>query len=241
MELKIEGNRLINGGHKEAAIEEEFLYPLLKSSDLANGRTKSPRLKVLVTQRAIGDDTSIIAKSAPKTWQYLIANRAALDRRGSTIYRNKPPFSIFGVGEYSFSEWKVAISGFYKRLHFEVIPPSQGKPTMLDDTCYFLSCDTKQEAEFLCDILNSDTCKEALSSMIFWSDKRPITIDLLKRLSIASLARRLGRSDEYDRFAVKRDKASRRKDRAAQRGRRGDDLFFLGDESDEAPLLKGIR
>jgi len=33
--------------------------------------------------------------------------------------------------------------------------------------------------------------------MIFWSDKRPITIDVLKHLNIQALARELNREDEY--------------------------------------------
>jgi len=35
---------------------------------------------------------------------------------------------------------------------------------------------------------------------VFWSDKRPITIDLLKRLDIGRLAAALGRLDEYENF-----------------------------------------
>jgi hypothetical protein len=37
--------------------------------------------------------------------------------------------------------------------------------------------------------------------MIFWSDKRPITIDLLKRLSIEALAREVGRENDYFSYA----------------------------------------
>jgi len=33
--------------------------------------------------------------------------------------------------------------------------------------------------------------------MIFWGGKRPITVDLLKRLDIEALARELGREGEY--------------------------------------------
>lgn len=33
--------------------------------------------------------------------------------------------------------------------------------------------------------------------MIFWEDKRPITIDILKRLNIQSLAQSLGSESEY--------------------------------------------
>ena len=69
-----------------------------------------------------------------------------LDGRGSSIYRSCPPFSIFGIGEYSFAPWKVAISGFYKRLSFVAVAPLDGKPAMLDDTCYFLPCQTAGQA-----------------------------------------------------------------------------------------------
>ena len=33
-----------------------------------------------------------------------------LDNRKSSIYNKRPRFSIFGIGDYSFSKWKVAIS-----------------------------------------------------------------------------------------------------------------------------------
>jgi hypothetical protein len=38
--------------------------------------------------------------------------------------------------------------------------------------------------------------------MVFWNNKRPITIDLLKRLSIRKLASVLGRVDEYLAFTL---------------------------------------
>jgi len=40
--------------------------------------------------------------------------------------------------------------------------------------------------------------------MVFWSEKRPITVDLLKRVDLEKVAKRLGRSDEY-RLFTKRD------------------------------------
>jgi hypothetical protein len=84
-----------------------------------------------------------LQRSAPKAWQYLLANGAVLAKRGSSIYRNRPRFSIFGVGEYSFSPWKVAISGLYKKLEFVEVPPFRDRPVVLDDTCYFFPCQSK--------------------------------------------------------------------------------------------------
>ena len=81
----------------------------------------APNRWMLVTQTCVGEETSTIRERAPRTWAYLEAHGAALDRRGSSIYRGRPRFSIFGVGEYTFAPWKVAISGFYKRLAFKVV------------------------------------------------------------------------------------------------------------------------
>ena len=50
-------------------LETDYLYPLLKCSDLSNGRLTPQRL-VLVTQRAVGGDTAGIARSAPRTWRH---------------------------------------------------------------------------------------------------------------------------------------------------------------------------
>jgi hypothetical protein len=113
---------------------------------------------------------------------------------------NRPRFSVFGVGPYSFAPWKIAISGLYKKLQFVIVPPSDGRPVMVDDTCYSIPCQSKDEAELLLELLSSDIASEFLSSLIFFDSKRPITIDVLSRLSINELARELGRLDELQEF-----------------------------------------
>ena len=177
-------------------IEDDFLYPLLKSSDIAKGDT-DPRLSILVTQRTPGQDTSQIQSAAPRTWQYLTSHAERLDARGSSVYRNKPPFSIFGVGTYSFSPWKVAISGLYKRLQFTAVGPVNGKPVMLDDTCYFISCESEAEAMLLESILRDKRASDFYSSFIFWDEKRPITVELLRKLDLLELAKQIGVDTQY--------------------------------------------
>jgi len=66
---------------------------------------------------------------APKTWEYLTKYSDLLDKRGSSIYKDKPRFSIFGVGDYTFGNWKIAIPALYKKLEFSVIGPYQNKPS----------------------------------------------------------------------------------------------------------------
>lgn len=186
MELRREGCGYRNALGERVDLEETYLYPLLKSSDVANGRAATRF--VLLTQRTIGEPTEGIAARAPRTWDYLQAHAAALDARSSRIYRGRPRFSVFGVGPYTFKPWKVAVSGLYKGLEFRVVGPSHGRSTtVLDDTCYFLACASREEAESMQRALSSDRCRRFLSSLVFLDEKRPITVDVLRRLDLDAL------------------------------------------------------
>lgn len=188
MELRSRGHDNFENGLGEIVkLEPTYLYPMLKSSELMKPYP-TPSRYMLVTQRRIGEDTSQIERKAPLTWRYLQACESYLDQRASSIYRNRPSFSIFGVGPYSFAPWKVAISGFYKRLEFRCIGPSRGKPIVLDDTCYFLSFQAKNDAENIADLLNSDSATGFFRSLVFWDSKRPITVQLLASLDLGKLA-----------------------------------------------------
>lgn len=195
MEFDRVGKTLVNGYGDVVDIEPDYVFPLLKSSDLGNGRIHL-RKAVLVTQRHTGDDTLEIKLKAPKTWSYLAKHGDALDGRKSSIYTNRPRFSVFGVGPYSFAPWKIAISGLYKQLSFVIVPPLKGRPVMVDDTCYSIACQTKSEASLLYELLTSPLAYGFLESLIFIDSKRPITVDLLRRLSLVELARELGKIKE---------------------------------------------
>jgi hypothetical protein len=202
MELEqIHDTLFLNGIGEKYFLEKEYLYPLLKSSDIGNGRTENCRKLVLVTQQSVSDDTSSIQNLAPKTWQYLLEHGHYLENRKSSIYKNKPPYSIFGVGSYSFKSWKIAISGLYKQLKFCLVKPMNGKPVMFDDTVNFLSFETEEEAKFIFELITSTPAIEFLNSMIFWDEKRPITIDILRRLSLKAVARELGVLESYLQWA----------------------------------------
>lgn len=201
MEFRKGNGHFTNGRHEECPLEATYLFPLLKSSDVANGRT-APERYVLVTQRKPSDDTAAIQKNAPKTWDYLMAHAGDLDQRGSIIYQKRPRFSIFGVGDYTFAPWKVAVSGLYKNCRFEVVGQQHGKPILLDDTCYFIPCSSEKEARFLCELLNSDICQRFLRSLVFFDAKRPITIDILNRIDLNMVAKHVNRESEARKFLV---------------------------------------
>lgn len=201
-ELVQKGGEIENGMGTRVDVEDEVLFPLLKSSDLA--RKRDPRKWLLVPQRTMSTSPESLQHSAPKAWRYLLANAGRLARRGSSIYRNRPRFSIFGVGDYSFSPWKVAIAGLYKKLEFVKVAPFQGRPVVLDDTCYFFSCQSEQECNVLYELVQSDLAREFWSAFVFWDAKRPITAQVLNLLDFAALARTTGMESEVARVLAER-------------------------------------
>ena len=82
----------------------------------------------------------------------------------------------------------MAVSGFYKSPKFSLIIPINGKPAMLDDTCYYLSFKDFNNAFYTWILLNTDVVKKFLSSIVFLDSKRPYTKEVLMRIDILQLA-----------------------------------------------------
>lgn len=197
MELRrTENGTVENKLGERVALEPEYLFPLLKCSDLANGRLKPERV-VLVTQRRVGEDTSSIASNAPRTWRYLQNHRQRFTERKSSIYAGRVPFALFGIGAYAFTEWKVAVSGLHRVPRFQVLGPLDEKPVFVDDTCYYLSFETKREATLVAEILNSEPCLRFLNALTFTDSKRPITVELLQRLNLSAIADEAGLGEKW--------------------------------------------
>jgi hypothetical protein len=205
MELSKSKNSFINGFGETVELPEDYLYPMYKSSNISKKDLKEPEKWMLVTQKKIGDETKNISLNSPRTWDYLLAHSGALDERKSTIYKKAPRFSIFGVGDYTFKPWKVSISGLYKNLKFNKIGPYEGKPIVLDDTCYMLGFDTEEEAQFILELLESDIAKEFILALVFKDNKRPITVALLNRINLRTISIKLDLEYTFDRFFLKAD------------------------------------
>ena len=198
MELRREGRTLINGYGEAVDVPYDYLYPMYKSSNIAKETVVSPARFMLVTQQKIGQETAEIRKNSPKTWKYLLKYQQELDARRSTIYKKAPPYAIFGVGEYSFMPWKVAISGLYKNIKFQLIGSFEGRPIVLDDTCYSLGFERKEQAQFVLELLTSNAGKEFIESIVFHDNKRPVTVAVLNRISLKELAKENDCKAEYE-------------------------------------------
>jgi hypothetical protein len=181
MELeRIEGG-FRNALGEEFELEEDLVYGILKSSDLKEDTINDSRKYTIITQKRIGEETSQILERLPKTKAYLHRHKEHFLNRKSSIYNGKPMFSIFGIGDYSFKPYKVAISGFYKQTKFTLIKPN-GTVLLLDDTCYFIGFETFEEAQKIQNLLNQIETQEFIESFMFTDSKRAITKDLLMRI-----------------------------------------------------------
>ena len=195
MELEKVNGHYVNGLNEEVILEDGLVYGILKSSDLKNTVINQTRKFTIVTQKKVGQETKYIKTEYPKTYQYLTKHQANFDARKSSIYNNKPLFSIFGIGDYSFKPFKVAISGLYKTFHFTLILPQDNKPVMLDDTCYLIGFDKIEFAAYTLILLNADTTVQFLQSVTFPDAKRIFTKDVLMRIDLLELAKQIGKTD----------------------------------------------
>lgn len=196
MELDEIDGILYNGYNEIVDIEPDLVYLLLKSSDLAKSEITF-RKKVIVTQTKVGEQTIAIKQFYPKTWAYLNKYKDELDGRKSSIYKNKPAFSIFSIGDYSFKPYKIAISGLYKKINFQLLKPLNNKSVMVDDTCNFISFDTEAEAQLIYGLLTSPEVTTFLNATIFWDSKRPITTEILNSVDLLKVAIQLGLENHY--------------------------------------------
>lgn len=182
MELTVNGDNYQNKNNDIVSLEDDLLYPLLKSSDVKVPVVTDSAKRIIITQQKLKEDTGYIKQDFPLIWKYLTTNEEHFSNRKSNIYAKAPQFSIFGIGEYTFRKYKVAISGFYKEGMFSLV--YNNKPMMLDDTCYYLSFDDYDTAYTTMLILNSWVVKSFLQNIVLLDSKRPYTKKVLKRIDI---------------------------------------------------------
>lgn len=188
MELTItEDGQYMNGAGEKVCLEPDLVYPLVKSSMCRKPVISEYSKYVLVTQRRVREDTSFIHELYPKTWQYLETHKSLFAARQSSIYKGAPEYAMFGVGDYSFSRYKVCVSGFYKEPRFCVLYSMDGRPVMTDDTCYFICFSSYSLAYTAMLYLNSAKVQAFLKAISFADSKRPYTKKVLERLDFSRI------------------------------------------------------
>jgi hypothetical protein len=165
---------------ERVALEPSLVYPLLKATDLHHGRV--PTRWLLVPQRAATDDPARLLADAPLARAYLERHAVRLAARKSSVYRKRPPYSLFGLGPYTFAPWKVAVSAFHASANFRVIGPIEDQLVVFDDTCCLLAFADEAAARASAAELARAPFRDSLTARCFVEAKRPITVALLDSL-----------------------------------------------------------
>lgn len=187
MELNYVDGKYFNGLGEIVDIEQDSIYPLLKSSDIGKGY-RGIRKFLILPQKKITENVDNLRNTRPKTYSYLLSHADFFDSRKSIIYKNKSRFSVFGLGDYSFLPYKVVISSLYKDLQFSLVAPVNNMPVMVDDTCYLLGFDNFSFAKITYCILQSEELKNFIKNICFSDAKRVVSRDLLMRINLYQLS-----------------------------------------------------
>jgi hypothetical protein len=189
MQLKKKNGIFINGLGEEFELEEDLVYSYLKGSFLKNKLINSSNLFTIITQTNLSYTNSENFEKFPLTLNYLREHEQYFNARKSAIYKNKAKFAIFGIGDYSFSPYKIGIASLYKKFSVTLIMPDEnGKPIMPDDTCYFLGFNSFKDALITFGLLNSSIVNDFINSIAFNDSMRKFTKEVLMRINLVKIA-----------------------------------------------------
>ena len=165
----------INDGAKKkveaitTAIEEELVFPLLRGRDVQRWRAV-PSEHILMMQDSKtrrGIDVKKVERDFPKAHAYLCRFETELRSRAAfrRYFRETDPFwSMFNVSDFTFARWKVVWREQASELTCAVVGRSEGKPVVPDHKLMMVEVGSKEEAFYLCALLNSSAARLAVSS-----------------------------------------------------------------------------
>ncbi len=146
----------------EAWVEASRILPLVRGRDVRRWHAAPSRFIVMVQdpERRQGIDTEVLKREAPHTLAYLKRFAPLLTAR--PLFRKyfagkqAPFYSIYNVGVYTFSPWKVLWREVASHPTAAVIGPDpRGRPVIPDHKLMFIPCASSEEAHYVCAILNA--------------------------------------------------------------------------------------
>lgn len=160
---------------REASVESDLVFPLVRGRDITGRWRANPSCAILVPHdrrtgwRAI--DPAVMQTRYPRALSYFQAFRDVLANRPSYKDRRAkhPYYIIFRVYPESFYPYKVAWQRMTKEMKAVVLSPArlgplENREVIPTDTVTFVSAKKKEEAHFICAILNSTSVRAAISA-----------------------------------------------------------------------------
>jgi SAM-dependent methyltransferase len=152
-----------------AAIEKEVLYPLLRGRDVRRWSAR-PSAYIIMAQDANtrrGIDVATMESRYPRLHAYLSRFEALLRSRAAfrRYFRSTDPYwSMFNISDFTFAPWKVVWREQSSVFMAAAVGPVDGRPVVPDHKLMMVEVDSKEEAYYLCAVLNSTPALLAVAS-----------------------------------------------------------------------------
>lgn len=171
-------------------IENDLVYPFLKPRNVKKWKM-SGFIYGILPQRKNGEkNESQLRTNYPLTYKYLYNFKRDLLNRSSKWFKTIgiPFYSFFGLGDYSFSPYKIVWCCMSYQPSFSVVSKIDdknigNKEVMPDNTIGYIPANNKAEAHYICAILNSDMAKRYLENRSSKS-KWGISINMVENIPI---------------------------------------------------------
>jgi hypothetical protein len=148
----------------QMAIEPDLLYPLLRGRDVKRWQAQ-PSAYILMAQDPIkrqGIAEDEMKTHYPKTYQYLKRFEGVLRERAAykRYFRSDAPFySMFDVGDYTLAPYKVMWRYVATDFISSVVGSMDAEPIVPNEKLMLISCDTEEEAHYVCAMCNSSPAR----------------------------------------------------------------------------------
>lgn len=162
--------------HVETVIEPDLVYPLVRGRDVDRWAAVPSAHIILAQDPATRKGIPVSQmkrRHLSRTLAYLSRFEEQLRRRSSSSVRRLmeegPFYSMFAVGPYTMSEWKVMWPEVGTTVRAGVCGPTsveQVKPVLADHTVVTVSCEGEQQAFFVCALANASPAQLVVSGYI---------------------------------------------------------------------------
>jgi SAM-dependent methyltransferase len=172
-------------------LEPDRVFPYLKSRHVVKFGLFGHDYRLVPLDNANEDNEAWLEAECPRTYAYLDANREALAARSSSWLDNGTFYNVFGLGEYTWAEYKVVWCRLGYKPHFVVVSTVEDdllgeQPIVPGDHCMFIGTDDGSEAHFLCALLNSSIYQRTLDD-VSSGGKSSLSKSVVSRLELPRL------------------------------------------------------
>jgi len=169
-------------------VEVEAVYPFLQPRHISAWKFEGYTYAIIPQRKAGEDNEEKLARVFPLTYKYLERFKDRFTARKSRIFTQKPFYGLFGLGTYTWKPYKVCWCGLGFKPEFVVLSAIRDrmvgdKLPIPDGTIYFIPLDRKEEAHFVCAVLNSELVRKFLSARSGKS-KRGLSKKVMEQLSL---------------------------------------------------------